>query len=254
MVGPNRPGEAHIPDGVSEDDWEIAEITYLGGRNEWVAGHAPALLGHPPPFSAVLTVPGAAPGDDIYFDELDDAGQVCGARRHASRAQGFGTSAEAIGAAAGVAAHDPWVGAVGAALARDRGSFRRTRLEVQQGDGKLAHFSASANRESISRWGLDWTRMGASPGIAGSTEPELPAVFLDSADPHSLFRRMGRTSVDVWGGRREGAVDRERPERLVYSRCADPPGASPTARTRRYAASLTVHGAQGAAKAMAGVA
>jgi len=34
------------------------------------------------------------------------------------------------------------------------------------------------NRESILAHGLDWTRMGAAPGIAGSPVPEDDGVFL----------------------------------------------------------------------------
>jgi hypothetical protein len=61
----------------------------------------------------------------------------------------------------------------------------------------MIHFSASANRESIVRWGLDWRRMGGAPGIAGSVRPELPVVFLDD-DPDGMFRTMGRTVTDMW--------------------------------------------------------
>ena len=33
---------------------------------------------------------------------------------------------------------------------------------------RLFHVSSALNRESILAHGLDWTRMGAAPGIAGS--------------------------------------------------------------------------------------
>jgi hypothetical protein len=66
------------------------------------------------------------------------------------------------------------------------------------GVGSLVHATAAANRESIWRWGLDWTRMGIAPGIAGSGEPELPAVFLDHVDGIEFFTRMSRQPCDVW--------------------------------------------------------
>jgi len=37
---------------------------------------------------------------------------------------------------------------------------------------RLFHVSSVANRDSILAYGLDWTRMGAAPGIAGSLAPE----------------------------------------------------------------------------------
>jgi hypothetical protein len=43
---------------------------------------------------------------------------------------------------------------------------------------RLFHVSSAANRKSILAHGLDWTRMGAARGIAGSTTPEQEGVFL----------------------------------------------------------------------------
>jgi hypothetical protein len=40
------------------------------------------------------------------------------------------------------------------------------------------HVTSSRNRSSILRYGLDWTRMGAAPGIAGSGRPEVEGCFL----------------------------------------------------------------------------
>lgn len=40
--------------------------------------------------------------------------------------------------------------------------------------------------------------MGRTRGIAGSTKPELDAVFLDTADSCDFFVRMAREPVDVW--------------------------------------------------------
>lgn len=63
------------------------------------------------------------------------------------------------------------------------------------------HVSSVANRESIRAFGLDWTRMGAAPGIAGSTRPEAEGIFL-CADEFTadFFVRMNNTggAVDVW--------------------------------------------------------
>jgi hypothetical protein len=49
---------------------------------------------------------------------------------------------------------------------------------------RLFHVTSALNRESIMAHGLDWTRMGAAPGIAGSGEPEEDSVclYLDEFD------------------------------------------------------------------------
>jgi hypothetical protein len=63
------------------------------------------------------------------------------------------------------------------------------------------HVSSAANRDSIRVHGLDWTRMGAARGIAGSTEPEADGVFLCSDEfTARFFVRMNNTGgpVDVW--------------------------------------------------------
>jgi hypothetical protein len=57
------------------------------------------------------------------------------------------------------------------------------------------------NRESILAHGLDWTRMGAAPGIAGSAVPEEEGVFLCRDEFEvSFFVRINSTGgpVDVW--------------------------------------------------------
>lgn len=61
--------------------------------------------------------------------------------------------------------------------------------------------SSVANRDSIRAHGLDWTRMGAAPGIAGSPIPEEEGVFLTRTEfDASFFVRMNNTggAVDVW--------------------------------------------------------
>ncbi len=116
----------------------------------------------------------------------------------------FGMVTEVLAALSSRPGDDPWVAEVASALDRERGwgipgDWRRPVLEVFQGQGLMFHASASANRESIRLHGLDWRRMGAAPGIAGSTRPELPAVFVcDSRDDISFFLHMARTPADVW--------------------------------------------------------
>ena len=63
----------------------------------------------------------------------------------------------------------------------------------------MFHVSAAANRDSILQHGLDWRRMGASGGIAGSRSPELPAIFLCDGRPDvDFFLRMARWPCDLW--------------------------------------------------------
>jgi hypothetical protein len=62
--------------------------------------------------------------------------------------------------------------------------------------------SDARNRESIAQHGLDWRRMGALAGIAGSRGAELPGVFLAREHEVDWFagfaRRRGLPAVDVW--------------------------------------------------------
>jgi hypothetical protein len=65
----------------------------------------------------------------------------------------------------------------------------------------LFHVTSAVNRESILVHGLDWTRMGAAPGIAGSPVPEEDGVFLCRDEFEAgFFVRMNNTGgpVDVW--------------------------------------------------------
>ncbi|HEV7210412.1 MAG TPA: hypothetical protein VGN47_01710 [Blastococcus sp.] len=58
-----------------------------------------------------------------------------------------------------------------------------------------------SNRASIDEHGLDWRRMGAAPGIAGSTCPEQEGCFLAVEEGMTDFIiRMNNTGgpVDVW--------------------------------------------------------
>jgi hypothetical protein len=65
----------------------------------------------------------------------------------------------------------------------------------------LFHVTSAMNRESVLAHGLDWTRMGTAPGIAGSPAPEEEGVFLCRDDFEAgFFVRMNNTGgpVDVW--------------------------------------------------------
>ena len=65
----------------------------------------------------------------------------------------------------------------------------------------LFHVTSALNRESILAHGLDWTRMGAAPGIAGSSLPEEDGVFLCRDEFEAgFFVQMNNTGgpVEVW--------------------------------------------------------
>jgi hypothetical protein len=65
---------------------------------------------------------------------------------------------------------------------------------------RLYHVTASVNRESIQRHGLDWARMGATCGIAGSLVAEEDGIFLarDAAEAE-WFGAFGQVRpVDIW--------------------------------------------------------
>ncbi len=66
---------------------------------------------------------------------------------------------------------------------------------------RFHHVSSVRNRDSIRAHGLDWTRMRAASGIAGSRAPEVEGCFL-CVDPGDAewFAGMNNTGgpVDVW--------------------------------------------------------
>ena len=65
----------------------------------------------------------------------------------------------------------------------------------------LFHVTSAMNRDSILAHGLDWTRMGAAPGIAGSSRPEAHGVFVcRNENEADFFVRMNNTGgpVDLW--------------------------------------------------------
>jgi hypothetical protein len=76
----------------------------------------------------------------------------------------------------------------------------------------MYHVTSVLNRASIELHGLDWSRMGAARGIAGSSKPEVDGCFLsDSEWEMHWFIGMNNTGgpVDVW------AVDGIDPDQLL---------------------------------------
>jgi hypothetical protein len=160
----------------------------------------------------LVTPPGDAgstgsPAPDIELVELDaEAGLWAGAFPGCPDA--YGSAGDVIAALTSRSPDDPWVREVVAALSRDRewagwwapgtGRLRRN-LEIVRGHGTRVHATAAGNRSSIYRYGLDWNRMGRAPGLAGSTTPELPAIFVcaDLRDMSYLLH-MARVPTDIW--------------------------------------------------------
>ncbi|MGX1549520.1 hypothetical protein [Streptomyces adustus] len=65
----------------------------------------------------------------------------------------------------------------------------------------LFHVSSVLNRRSIAQHGLDWTRMGAAPGIAGSRRPEVEGIFVRRGEEDAeFFLQINNTGgpVDLW--------------------------------------------------------
>jgi len=186
-------------DSAARDAYEYARLS-------WFLEHAPELAEREPAHECVIQLPGD--GQWIEFEELDPSGAVCGARGQGTGMYGFGSAGQALAAASGLAADDRWVAAVGAALARERTwmrTGRRWMLLVKEASGEMFHVTAEQNRQSILRHGLDWRQMGTAPGIAGSREPELPAVFLcESREEIGFFTRMSSLPADIWAVRVDG--------------------------------------------------
>ena len=66
---------------------------------------------------------------------------------------------------------------------------------------RLFHVSSVKNRDSIMEYGLDWSRMSASSGIAGSRHPEEEGCFMClTRDDCDFFIYINNTGgrVDVW--------------------------------------------------------
>lgn len=135
----------------------------------------------------------------IELEQLDDAGQDWFASGPGG--EHMGALDATLEAAAGESADRAWLAAVVATVKRDRASARRSMLLVKRAQGTWFHTTFSENRASISRYGLDWTRMTGS-GIAGSRAPEAEGLFLCSdIEFAEWFAQMGQRrgrSVDIW--------------------------------------------------------
>ncbi|OZC79405.1 hypothetical protein CH251_00410 [Rhodococcus sp. 06-462-5] len=93
------------------------------------------------------------------------------------------------------------------------------------------HVTSVLNRESIRQHGLDWRRMGAARGIAGSHQPEQEGCFLAADEwERDWFVGMNNTGgpVDVWEvSGVEDAELRQSPENFYFR-----PGVIPTSQIR----------------------
>jgi hypothetical protein len=191
--------EAARAESAARDAYEYARLS-------WLLEHMPGLAGSEPAHESLIQLP----GDEqwIEFEEFDPGAFVCGARCGGAGTYGFGSIGQALAAASGLAVDDRWVAAVCAALARERTwkhQGRRSTLVVKEASGEMFHATATQNRQSILRYGLDWRQMGTVPGIAGSPEPELAAVFLcESREEIGFFTQMSRLPADVWAVRVDG--------------------------------------------------
>jgi hypothetical protein len=160
----------------------------------------------------ILIIPPQEPGGaedppSLELVELDDQGQMW-AGSFPGCPDAYGRAEQVIAALTSRPADDPWVREVVAALGRDlewarwwgsaNGRLRRS-LEIVRGQGERVHATAVANRESIYRHGLDWTWMGRAPGLAGSTKPELPAIFVaPDLDSVRYLLHMSHVPLDIW--------------------------------------------------------
>lgn len=182
---------------------EAVSRAYERQRDDWVRAYAPDLAGSRPIHECVIVEPGPS-GAEIEFEELDSEGLMCAARLPEDGRYSFGTAEEVLASVTGRPTDDPWLQAVGQALRRERiwDRSRRSALVVAHGAGEMFHVTATANRESIEQHGLDWRRMTASCGVAGSRVPELEAIFLcERREDVSFFTRMARTPSDIWAVR-----------------------------------------------------
>jgi hypothetical protein len=99
-------------------------------------------------------------------------------------------------------------------------------------DGVCWHVTSTVNRASIEQHGLDWTRMGATGGIAVGADapegyrhaPEIAGVFLcgtwDDVDFFLLFD--GHPLMDVWEVQVEGLALEDAPDGWLLCRAAIP--------------------------------
>jgi hypothetical protein len=145
-----------------------------------------------------------------------------------------GSLSDALRGAAPARADPEWIDAVIAALERRiLAGHRRAALLVKRATGVWYHATSSENRDSIRSHGLDWKRMGAARGIAGSAAPEWPGIFLCSdLEDAQWFARMPRNGyADVWAVRLdeawlEGAPDASGGGDDCWMICPEPIGAT----------------------------
>lgn len=122
---------------------------------------------------------------------------------------------------------------------------------------RFFHVSSVQNRDSIRAHGLDWTRMGAAPGIAGSPVPEDDGVYVTRTEfDAGFFVRMNNTGgpVDLWaidgidetrlitsGNGFEYLPARVPPDRLtLVQAAAEAPAATTATSSRGYSSTLTI--------------
>jgi hypothetical protein len=179
---------------------------YVEARDSWLEEHL-EMLEDVEPCHACLVVLRDDIGEDgsaIEFEEFAKSGAFCSGRRTDDGSFTFGTDEEVLAELSGRAKSASWVRAAKRALDSQReralglGGWRQTRVAVGTFSGVLAHASSRLNRRSIEEFGLDWKRMGAARGIAGSPDAELSGVFLDYPESISFFTRMPDEAPDVW--------------------------------------------------------
>lgn len=99
------------------------------------------------------------------------------------------------------------------------GLMTGTAVEDDRRVTRFFHVTSSLNRASISAHGLDWTRMGAASGIAGSPTPEQEGCFVarDESEADFFVSFARDSSVDVWAVRGVSASELiESPEGFVF--------------------------------------
>lgn len=170
-------------------------------RDEWVSMNIPSRSGvsfH----ERFVAIP--ASDQVVVLEAIDVEGDVWSA--YCEGRSAFGSATSVLEIAAGRPGPAGWSAAVVRALDHDRlWQERRDSLEVRQAEGEMFHVTASANRESILSHGLDWRRMGASTGIAGSPTPEVPGVFLcETLSETPFYTQMSRVTCDVWAANVSG--------------------------------------------------
>jgi hypothetical protein len=185
------------------DEEERRWRAYEADRRVWLAQHAPELR-DVPKHECTIGLPARG---CVEFEEFDRDGARCGAIGPTGRVA-FGTARDVLADVTEGLANDDWLDALVAALARDRAwtnCSRRSSLDIRYGSAEAFHVTAAANRESIERFGLDWSRMETTAGIAGSQRPELDAIFLCGTIAETkFFTDMARVPSDVWAVDVEG--------------------------------------------------